>query len=146
MEKPFASVANYMAQQLALCGKTQSAVSHEIGYENPNVLTMFKQGKTKVPLNKVKVIATALEVDAIYLLKLVMKEYTPETWDVIMDIIGSPVLTESELQIINVVRQSDAGLPVEPKTNEEKAELTELVKKWAKRKEAEYELSYGQSN
>lgn len=131
--KPTISVANYITQQLVLCGKTQTEVSNEIGYENTNVLTMFKQGKTKVPVNKVKDIAKALEVDSVYLLKLVMKEYTPETWSVISDIIERPIITYSEQRIIDVVRQCDAGLPVEPKTDEEKTELRELVKKWALR-------------
>lgn len=128
--KTTVSVASYITQQLALCGKTQAIVSNEIGYENPNLICMFKQGKTKIPVTKVKDIAKALGVDPVYLLKLVMKEYTPETWEVIEDILDRPVITETEQRIIDVVRQYDAGLPIEPKTDEEKYEFKELVKKW----------------
>lgn len=133
MTKQGIAVAAYLTQQLSLCGKSQIEVSTEVGYDNPNVLTMLKQGKTKLPINKVKVMARALGVDPIHLLRLTMLEYMPDTWEVISDVLGGTVLTTSEKNIIKLVRQSDGGLPVEPATETEKAELRALTQKWADR-------------
>lgn len=138
MSKLSTTVANYITQQLALCGKTQTVVSNEIGYENPNVLTMFKQGKTKIPINKVKQLALALEVDPVYLLRLVMTEYMPDTWDVIQGIMGSVATTENEDKILNIIRAASEGLSVEPKTDIQKEQLANLAKDWVKTSKAEY--------
>lgn len=139
MTKTNTSVANYISQQLSLCGKTQAVVCADLGYENANVLTMFKQGKTKLPISKVKALANSLEVDSIYLLKLVMTEYMPNTWDVIQDILGRTIITESETQILKIIREGSEGLPVSPKNETEKEQLRELSKSWAATYNKEYE-------
>lgn len=133
------TVANYITQQIALSGRTQTEICLEIGYENTNVITMIKQGKTKLPVTKVKLIAKALGVDPVHLLRLVMTEYMPETFAVIQDTMGGILVTESESAVLSVVRDADNGQPVFPKTGAEKAELRELVGKWIKRIEEEYE-------
>lgn len=133
------AVAKYISQQLMMCGKSQIEVANEIGYDNPNVITMFKQGKTKLPIVKVKLLAKSLGVDPVFLLKLVMTEYMADTWDVISDILGGTVITQPEERILAVIHQADSGLPVEPVTDEEIAELRNLSAKWAKRMEAQYE-------
>ena len=42
------NVATYLKQQLAMCGRSQRAIATDVGYENANVITMFKTGTTKV--------------------------------------------------------------------------------------------------
>lgn len=133
------TVAKYISQQLQMCGKSQIEVANEIGYDNANVITMFKQGKTKLPIVKVKLLAKSLGVDPVFLLKLVMTEYMSDTWDVISDILGGSIITEPEERILAVIHQADNGLPVEPVTDEEIAELRMLSQKWAKRMEAAFE-------
>lgn len=81
-------VADYLAQQIILCGKSQKEIAEEVGYEKPNVITMMKQGHTKIPIVKVGAFARALEVDLAYLLRLVCMEYMPETWAAIAS--GAP--------------------------------------------------------
>jgi hypothetical protein len=81
-------VADYLAQQIILCGKSQKEIAEEVGYEKPNVITMMKQGHTKIPIVKVGAFARALEVDPAYLLRLVCMEYMPETWAAIAS--GAP--------------------------------------------------------
>jgi hypothetical protein len=99
------SVADYLAQQIARCGKTQRDIAAEVGYENSNVITMMKQGLTKIPLTKVGAFARALEVDPAYLLRLVCMEYMPETWAAIEDAIGGTVLTRNELLLVQEYRR-----------------------------------------
>lgn len=81
-------VPDYLAQQIILCGKSQKEIAEEVGYEKPNVITMMKQGHTKIPIVKVGAFARALEVDPAYLLRLVCMEYMPETWAAIAS--GAP--------------------------------------------------------
>lgn len=135
------TVAKYISQQLVMCGKSQIEVANEIGYDNPNVITMFKQGKTKLPIVKVKLLAKSLAVDPVFLLKLVMTEYMPDTWDVVSEILGGSIVTESEERILAIIHQADGGLAVEPITDNEISELRSLSQKWAKRMETQYETS-----
>jgi len=50
------------------------------------MVTMIKQGHTKVPIAKVKLIANTLGIEPEWLLKRCLKEYQPENWNVIKDI------------------------------------------------------------
>ena len=55
--RPFAgsSIANYLDKQIeALKGaKSQREIAGEIGYESPNLISMFKRGEARVPLDKI---------------------------------------------------------------------------------------------
>ena len=68
MNKPKMTVAQYLNTKINESGKTQKEIATEIGYDSPNVITMFKQGLTKLPMNTIGPIARALEVDPVYLL------------------------------------------------------------------------------
>lgn len=99
------TVAQFIAQQLAVSGKTQREVADELGYENANIISMFKQGVTKLPLNKVGPLAKALEVEPYPLLELVMREYMPETWEAIGAILPGAVLSPDELELVQAHRR-----------------------------------------
>ena len=51
------SVAEFIAAQIAMSDKTQREIALALGYDKPNIITMFKQGLTKIPLNKVAPLA-----------------------------------------------------------------------------------------
>lgn len=110
------SVAEYIGWQINLCGKSQVEIANIAGFDKPNVITMIKQGKTKLPLDRLGKFAKAIEVDPVYLYKLCMQEYFPETWTEIERIYGQPVLTENELAMIKAIRESNV---VNPKLNTE---------------------------
>lgn len=139
MSKSSISVADYIDRQLALSGKTQTDVCFEIGYKNPNLLTMLKKGKTKLPIIKVKLLAKSLGVDPVYLLKLTMLEYTPDTWDVIQDIMGAQAVTDDEYAILREIREVSGGMSLAPSNDEERHALQELANKWKKRAISEHE-------
>ena len=94
------SVAEFIADRLAAIDKTQRQVATECGLENANVITMFKQGNTKLPLNRIGPLAKALEVDPAHLLRLAMREYLPDTWDSIENAMQSTLMTARELDLI----------------------------------------------
>lgn len=106
---PASSVADFVSMQIEKLGKLQSEVAKEAGFDKPNLITMIKQGKTKVPLAKIGLMARSLEVDPIYLFALCMNEYMPDTWAAIESLSSQPILTKNELEIIKAVRA--AGTP-----------------------------------
>lgn len=99
------TVAEFIADRLATIDKTQREVAEECGFETPNIITMFKQGKTKVPLDRIRTLAKALDVDPAHLLRLALQEYMPDTWSSIEEILHSTILTASELELVRKYRQ-----------------------------------------
>lgn len=125
--RPNITVAEYLTQQINLCGKTQSEIAREAGFNKPNIITMLKQGATKLPMAKVGAMAKALEVDPLHLFKLVMQEYEPDTWQTLQEtILKQPFVTHNEMEIIEVIRQSNVVNP-KIRTDEERARLLEVI-------------------
>lgn len=121
------TVAEYLTQQIGLCGKTQSEIAREAGFGKPNIITMLKQGQTKLPIAKVGPMAAALGVDPLYLFKLTMQEYEPETWQILQEsVLKQPAITQNEMEIIEVIRQ---GNVINPKirTEEDKHRILDAV-------------------
>jgi len=98
------SVAEFIAERLAVIDKTQRQIATECGFENANVITMFKQGNTRLPLNRIGPLAKALEVDPVHLLRLAMREYLPDTWDSLENAMQSTLMTANELDLIRAYR------------------------------------------
>lgn len=100
------TVAEYLTDAIAHSGKTQKQIAQEMGYDNPNIITMFKQGQTPVPLKKVGPFATALGIDPVCFLRLVMLEYMPETYEAIEQVLAVPLLTQREKKLIESFRKT----------------------------------------
>jgi len=121
------TVAEFLEMQFNLCGKSQSEIAQEIGFKNANVITMLKQGRTKVPVNRIGALATALEVDPLHLFKMVMQEYQPETWDALEKyVLKQPFVSENELEILKVVRESNVTNP-KIRTARERTALVNVI-------------------
>jgi transcriptional regulator with XRE-family HTH domain len=100
---PFAdsAIARYLDKQIeALRGvKTQREIANEIGYEKPNMISMFKRGEARVPLDKIPLLAKALHVDPAHLFRLGLEQYWPNMGDTIAGIFGR-LATENEEAIL----------------------------------------------
>lgn len=110
-------VAQFIAQRIVATGKSQRDIAIEAGFDSPNMVTMLKQGKTKLPIAKVGTMARALEADPVHLLKLSLSTYCPETWEAIEPFLES-ALTEDELRLIQALRAS-VGAPFLSAVSEE---------------------------
>lgn len=76
--------------------KTQAEIASEAGFPNANMLTFLKNGRNKVPIDRVPSLAKALEVDPAYLLRLALDQAVGATAaKAIVDIFGLPT-TENE--------------------------------------------------
>lgn len=120
------SVAEYLEAQINMCGKSQKQIAEEAGFPKPNIITMFKKGDTKLPLEKIGKFAKAIEVDPIHLFKLCLAEYQPETWAEIQKMFGQPVLTTNELEILEVIRSANVENP-RVRTDAERDNIRQVI-------------------
>lgn len=120
------TVAEYIDWQIHLCGKSQKQIAEEAGFPKPNIITMFKQGATKLPMEKIGRFAKAIEVDPIHLFKLCIAEYQPETWAEIQRMFSQPILTINELEILEVIRSANVENP-RIRTDEERDRVRSVI-------------------
>lgn len=107
--KPKITVAELLTRQienLAKNGeKTQREIAAEIGYDKPNMITMFKQGATNLPINKVRAMAKAIHLDPAYLLRVALTEYMPDAYEIIEESFADAMaLSENEKALIRLIR------------------------------------------
>lgn len=100
---PFANsaIAKFLDKQIDnLKGvKTQREIADEIGYDKPNMISMFKRGEAKVPLDKIPLLAKALGVETAHLFRLALEQYWPDQAKLILGIFGRTA-TENEDAIL----------------------------------------------
>jgi transcriptional regulator with XRE-family HTH domain len=86
--------------------KTQAEIAEEAGFINPNMLTMIKQGASKLPLDRVPALAKALDTDPALLLRLALEQAEGSTAaGAIYEIIGEPI-TANEMTWIREIREA----------------------------------------
>lgn len=134
--KGHVTVAEYLSQQIHLSGKPQKDIAEALGYTKPNIITMFKQGKTKVPLNKIAALSKIIGVDPIHFLRIAMLEYSPEMWEVLEGMIGKAMISANEAKILNIARSAGRGHDIAPRNDAQEKELRALFASWAKEAEA----------
>lgn len=107
--KPFAGskIAEYLDKQIAIAqsmGTTQREIAAAIGYDKPNMVSMFKRGEAKVPLDKIPSLARVLNVDPGFLFRLALEQYWQGASDVIVQIFGTTV-SKNERAILDFIRE-----------------------------------------
>lgn len=96
-------VASFVRNRIELIGKSQKDIAVEAGFEKQNVITMIKQGKTKLPMAKIGLMAKALDTDPLWLLKLCISTYQKDSWEVLKPIFDT-LVTEEELVLLEAWR------------------------------------------
>jgi hypothetical protein len=140
MVKSKITVAKYLDQQIALSDKSQKEIAEAVGYDKPNIITMLKQGATKLPINRVGPMAKALNVDPVHLLRLVMSEYMPETWETIEEILGAGTLvSQEEIALLKFIRKHTKGLPIDLEDPRQKTWVSDALEKLMERIEKDRE-------
>lgn len=121
------TVADYIAGAIDISGKTQKQIAQEAGYSKPNVLSMMRSGVTKVPIDRIPVIARACGVDEQHLLRLALNEYMPETWEIIKTSLNTELLSKDELRLVKEFRKIKDELP--PRAiSDDKVDLGEILR------------------
>lgn len=81
--------------------KTQEEIALETGFVRANVLTMIKQGRTKMPLDKIEAFAKSCGQKPDKLLRTALREYAPEVARLVGRVQKAPIFEGAE-QIIDV--------------------------------------------
>ena len=114
--KPRISFASYLSRLLEISEKSQRQIAEECGYPNPNIISMFKKGHTKVPVEKVPAMAKSLGVDPADMLRRAMRETMPSVLQTVEDVVGD-LVTVNERKILETIRsaskESDPNLDKE---------------------------------
>lgn len=119
-------VAKFVSERIRMTGKKQVEIAEEAGFDQPNVITMIKQGKTKLPLAKVGLMAKALEVDPTHLLKMCLEEYQPDTWMAISPYMEDMV-TADEMKILRAIRTGIGAAYISVMTEDQNKALKNFV-------------------
>ena len=82
----------------------QKDIAVELGYDNANVISMFKKGITKVPIEKLPILAKLLGADPAHMARLALREYSPEFFEALESIFGGSV-TKHEMEILKAIRR-----------------------------------------
>lgn len=86
--------------------KSQSQIASEAGFPNPNMISMIKNGTSKLALDRVPSMSHALGCDPAYLMRLSLEQAIGDTAaQAIVEIFGTPV-TANELGWLQEIRNA----------------------------------------
>lgn len=89
--------------------KTQKEIAQEVGFLNPNMLSLLKSGASKIPLDRVPALAKALEADPAYLMRLSLQQSVGVTAaNAIIDVFGTPI-TVNERGWLDEIRDASSN-------------------------------------
>lgn len=103
-------------------GIADSELALALGFAHEGVFKMIKQGRMKLPVNKVGHLAAALSLEPAEVLRLVMDDSAPGLLDIIKACLNPLDLTESETRLIKHCRKLANGRSVGPMVIDGKAQ------------------------
>jgi plasmid maintenance system antidote protein VapI len=107
---PGSAMANFLIEELPTLDMTNQEIADRLGYARPNIVSMWKAGKTKVTIDHVFALAEMVGVDPSYILALFIDQYVSE-WsgvDRFNDIVSmmQRLVTPDEMELIQIVREA----------------------------------------
>ena len=100
--------ARLFSNYVNLSHLTQREIAARAGYPRPNIITMFKTGETKIPIEKIPVFAEILGIDPKRFLRVALEEYDPGVLKVIEARFG-PQVSRNEHEILQEIRKRSNG-------------------------------------
>jgi hypothetical protein len=111
---------------LGALGINQREIALAAGYDKPNILSMFKRGETKVPLNKALALAKALRCDPSFFFRLASQQPDMPINAAEIDKIFPNSVSAGEMKVVNAIRESAQG-DVDP-TDEQLEAVADLFR------------------
>lgn len=102
--KTKSKVAAFLEREIGHSKYTQKELADLCNFKTANMITMLKQGLTKVPIQVIPALAKALNLDKVDLYKMVMNEYKPKELSTIIEIFGEPV-TQVEREVLKLLKE-----------------------------------------
>ena len=112
--------------------KTQEDISNETGFPKSNVITMIKQGRTRMPLDKIEAFAKACGQSPDKLFRTALREYKPELARMIGRLYKVPMFEGAE-EIVDIFNTAVTEALAEAKSEHREAaegpgELAQVLK------------------
>lgn len=106
-DRQLTRVARFIGQRIDELSsrKAQREIAQQAGFKAPNIMFMFKQGLTKVPLDRVLDLARALEVDPRVLFELVLEQVYGEGSNPVTEIFHGVIPSAQEAALIRAMRK-----------------------------------------
>jgi hypothetical protein len=79
-------------------------IARELGYTQQNLISMFKRGVSKVPVDKMPKFARILGVDPAHFTRIALREYYPDFYAGLEDAFG-PAVSRNEFEVLKVLRK-----------------------------------------
>ena len=105
---------------------SQRDIATALGYERANLISMFKTGESKVPLDKIPALAKAIKVDPAHLMRLGLEQYWKEEMRVINEVFAN-LATKHEMRLIEAFRSATRHDDPEP-TPDQLARVKEIFR------------------
>lgn len=107
--------------------KSQRQIAAEAGFNRPNIISMLKNGESKVPLDRVPALARALETDMRHLFRLALEQHFrgAEISAAIAEVFGN-VVSNNEMQWVELIRDISNNSDPMP-TETMKAEVRDVL-------------------
>lgn len=86
--------------------KTQAQIADQAGFSSVNMMSMLKSGASKLPLDRVPSLASALECDPALLFRMALEQLDSPTTASAIDRIFGAVVTENERDWLEALRQA----------------------------------------
>lgn len=109
------TLASLIKERQASLHVSDRELATALGYDNEPVVELIKQGRMRLPINKVKRLADALALDPRAILRAVMAESAPGLLDVVEDVLDPLRLTDDEERLIKLCRRMGNGREVNVK-------------------------------
>ncbi|KWW08244.1 hypothetical protein [Escherichia fergusonii] len=102
--------AAFVAAAIEASGSSQTSIAQAIGYKNANNLSLIKSGKIPLPIEKVRPLARALNLDPARLMMMVLDERQPELAAFLREE-GLEPLNEDEKRVLSAFRERFSDEP-----------------------------------
>lgn len=110
-----ATVAVLLNQFQERTKTTDEQLASALGYESGRVIAMVKDGRMRLPINKVQELAAAMGTEPRQILRSVLAESAPEVLSVLEAVLPELNWTSSEVRLVDTLRklQGDRqGVPI----------------------------------
>jgi hypothetical protein len=98
---------NLLTHQTTVDGSyiKNSDIAIALGYDNYNIISLWRKGRSPIPIEKLSSVAKILGVDRVAFVRRALKSYYPELYSLIEDCFGNGLVSDNEMKIVLKVRE-----------------------------------------
>lgn len=109
------NVANWLSMLQPKLDLSDSTIASALGYSNPKIVQLIKDGAMRLPLNRAKQFADVLQLPPGDVMRQMLREVDPSLLEAVeICMVPSMVLTDTEQQLIAAMRKAAKGRDTKP--------------------------------